>query len=157
MQSYNARVRVGAWDSFGNQAEHSSAPNFSITYVPPAEPSGVSVDTSSNQDAVISWDAVTQTMYPYNTPITPDGYIVLYNETPYEDDRLYYFLGRSFTTNFTHPNVVEFRDQMFYKVLAYKYYSREESAALENLLQRRGDKAILWQDALQTMRQGGQK
>lgn len=157
VQSYSARVRIGISDSFGNQAEKSSAQNFSITYVPPAEPGGVSVDTSGNQDAVISWDAVTQTIPPYDSPITPDGYIVLYNETPYEDDRLYYFLGRSFTTTYTHQDVVEFRDQMFYKVIAYKNYSREEDQALESLLHRRSDKPLLWQEALQTIRQGGQK
>ena len=157
VQSYNARVRAQISDSFGNQTEHSSAQNFSITYVPPAEPAGVSVDTYGNQDAVIFWDAVTQTIAPYNSPITPDGYIVLYNETPYEDDRLYYFLGRSYTTAYTHQDVVEFRDQMFYKVIAYKNYSREENQALESLLHRRGDKPLLWQEALQIIKQGGQK
>jgi len=115
------------------------------------------VDTSNHQDAVISWDAVTQTIPPYNSSITPDGYIVLYNETPYENDRLYYFLGRSFSTNYTHHDVVEFRDQMYYKIVAYKNYSRQESAALDSLLQVRGDKPILWQDALQSIRQGGKK
>jgi hypothetical protein len=156
-QSYSSRVRVGASDSFGNHTEQSSAQNFAITYVPPAEPIGVNVDTSDNQNALISWDAVTQTIPPYNSPITPDGYIVLYNETPYEDDRLYYFLGRSFTTSYTHLDVVEFRDQMFYRIKAYKNYSREESAALESLVQRQDEQALLWQDALDIIRQGGTK
>lgn len=157
VQSYSARVRIGISDSFGNQSQKSSTANFSITYVPPAEPIGLSVDNGSNLNAVISWDAVTQTIAPYDSPITPDGYIVLYNESPYEDERLYYFLGRSLTTTYTHHDVVEFRDQMFYKVVAYKNYSREESAALESLLHRRGDSPLLWQEALQTIRQGGQK
>jgi hypothetical protein len=157
VQSYNARVRVRISDSFGNLSQRSSSANFAITYVPPAEPTGVNVDTSDNQNALISWEAVTQSIPPYNSPITPDGYIVLYNETPYEDDRLYYFLGRSFTTSYTHQDVVEFRDQMFYRIKAYKNYSREESAALESLVQRQDAQALLWQDALDIIRQGGTK
>ena len=47
---------------------------------------------------------------------------MLYNETPYEDDHFHYFLGRSYTTTYTHLDVAEFRNQMFYKVVAYKNY-----------------------------------
>jgi hypothetical protein len=78
------------------------------------------VNTSNGLDAVITWQPVTQNIY--NSPLTPDGYIVLYNESPYEDDQFYYFLGRSYTTTYTHHDVAEFRNQMFYKVLAYKNY-----------------------------------
>lgn len=122
VQSYNARVRISVSDSFGNQSQAFSASPFSITYVPPRPPENVAVNASNNVDAVIAWDAVTQTIPPYNSPITPDGYIILYNETPYEDDQFYYFLGRSYTTTYTHHDVAEFRDQMYYKVLAYKNY-----------------------------------
>jgi len=155
-QSYNSRVRIVVVDSFGNQKTVNS-PLFSITYVPPAAPTGVGVNTSNNIDAVISWDPVTHTILPYNTPITPDGYIVLYNETPYEDEHFYYFLGRSFTTNYTHRDVVEFRAQMFYKVVAYKNYTREEEEALNSLLTMRHARPILWRDALTQIRQGGGK
>ena len=49
------------------------------------------MDISNGVDAVIGWQPVTQTIY--GGPIVPDGYIVLYNETPYEDDdNLYYYL-----------------------------------------------------------------
>lgn len=157
VQSYNARVRVAIADNFGNQAQKSSATNFSITYVPPAVPIGLSVDTSDNLHAHLTWDAVTQTIPPYNSPITPDGYIVLYNETPYEDDRLYYFLGSCPDTSYTHHNVVQFRSQMFYKVLAYKLFSREEAFALESLSLAEKSAPILWRDALHSIRQGGTK
>jgi hypothetical protein len=80
-------------------------------------------------DAVITWQPVTQNIY--HSPLTPDGYIVLYNETPYEDDQYYYFLGRSYTTTYTHQDVAEFRDQMFYKVLAYKNYRGD----VDNIIQ----------------------
>lgn len=129
-QGYNARMRIMASDSFGNFT-HAVKP-FMITYVPPKPPEGVTVDTSSNQNAVISWLPVTENIY--DSPLTPDGYIVLYNETPYEDDHFYYFLGRSYTTSYTHLDVAEFRDQMFYKVVAYKNYRGEVDHVLDTLL-----------------------
>ena len=155
IQSQNAKVKISTHDSFGNIATAISAAPFTIAYVPPASPEGVNVDISNGMDAILSWNAVTTTIPPYNTPITPDGYIVLYNETPYEDDRLYYFLGRSFTTGYTHHDVAEFRSQMFYKVIAYKNHSRGEELALETLCQSKCP--ILWQDALSQIQNGGQK
>lgn len=130
VQSYNARVRIDVLDSFGNLTQ--MATPFTITYVPPKPPEEVSVDTSNNQDAVISWQPVTENIY--DTPLTPDGYIVLYNETPYEDDHFYYFLGRSFTTTYTHLDVAEFREHMFYKVVAYKNYRGDVDNVLASLL-----------------------
>jgi len=130
VQSYNARVRIEVSDSFGNFTQMTTP--FSITYVPPKPPQEVTVDTSNNQDAVITWQPVTHNIY--DTPLTPDGYIVLYNETPYEDDRFYYFLGHSDTTTFTHQHVAQFRDQMFYKVVAYKNYRGDVDHVLASLL-----------------------
>ncbi|MCB5266451.1 MAG: hypothetical protein PHY48_17260 [Candidatus Cloacimonetes bacterium] len=121
-QSYNARVKIQVSDSFGNTTEKSSA-GFSITYVPPAEPTGVVVDISNNVDAVINWQAVTKTIPPYNSDITPDGYIVLYNESPYEhDEHFFYFLTETNSLSYTHQRVARFRDQMFYRIVAYKDY-----------------------------------
>ncbi len=146
IQSYNTKVRIKVSDSFGNFTQKSSASPFSITYVPPSAPLGVNIDTSNNLDAVITWQPVTQTIY--STPIAPDGYIVLYNETPYEGTQFYYFLGRSFTNTYTHHDVAEFRSQMYYKVVAYKNY-REES--LQELEKNALTKRLLWKDALQTL------
>lgn len=116
----NYRVRIAATDTFGNQSLKSSAGTFTITYVPPATPEGVMVDISNNVDAVISWQPVSQTIY--GSPIVPDGYIVLYNETPYEDDdNFYYYLWDVATdTSFTHGGVARHRAQMYYRVVAYK-------------------------------------
>ncbi len=120
VQSYSARVKIATLDDFGNLGEKVSASSFSITYVPPAAPANVNVDFTNTVDAIISWDPVTQTIY--GTPITPDGYIVLYNESPYEyNEHFYYFLWDViFGTTFTHPSVAQFRDQMYYRVVAYK-------------------------------------
>ncbi len=95
-------------------------------------PASVAVNTANGLDAVISWEPVTQNIY--YSPMTPDGYIVLYNETPYEDDQFYYFLGRSYTTSYTHHDVAEFRTQMFYKVLAYKNYRGDVDNILQTVL-----------------------
>ncbi|NLN85425.1 MAG: hypothetical protein GX135_04890, partial [Candidatus Cloacimonetes bacterium] len=84
-QTQSAKIRVDAIDSFGNTASQNSN-SFKIGYVPPAIPTGISVNITNEIDALISWDAVTHTIPPYNTPITPDGYIILYNESPYEYD-----------------------------------------------------------------------
>ena len=115
----NARIKVIAIDTFGNLTEDFSTGTFSIGYVPPQAPQNVAVDVSNGIDAVISWQAVT-----HNTQgeeITPDGYIVLYNEVPEEEENgdFYYFLGATSSLTFTHQRVAEFRDQQFYRVVAY--------------------------------------
>jgi hypothetical protein len=116
----NYRIRIGSTDLFGNIALKSSAGTFTITYVPPDTTDGLTVDISNNVDAVISWQPVTQTIY--GSPIVPDGYIVLYNETPYEDDDHFYYYLWDVTdaTSFTHSGVARRRDQMYYRVVAYK-------------------------------------
>jgi hypothetical protein len=153
-QTDSARVRIRMTDAFGNSTTRSSQSNFAITYVPPAAPQNVDVVIANAIDALISWDPVTQTIY--GTPITPDGYIVLYNETPYEDDQFYYFLGRSFTTDYTHHDVAEFRSQMYYLVKAYKNYTREELALLDYLDHGLG-KRLLRKEVKEMLRTGGVK
>ena len=152
-QSYSSRVRIVVVDGFGNQRTVSS-PLFSITYVPPAAPANLSVDISNAVNAVITWDPVTQTIY--GTPITPDGYIVLYNESPYEqDEHFYYFLWNVTSgTTFTHPWVASFRDQMYYRVVAYKDYDGRMAALLTS---RSDDQPLRWTDFQARLRaaQGG--
>ena len=116
-ESNNARVKIQALDSFGNLGTDVSAAPFSLLYLPPMPPDGVNVDVSNGEDAVLTWLPVTHTVY--GTPITPDGYIVLFNETPYENAQFYYFLGETAGLTYTHHRVALFRSQMFYRVLAY--------------------------------------
>jgi hypothetical protein len=120
IQSFNAIVRVKVNDSFGNYTQVISAAPFSITNPPPAPPEGVTIDVSNNWDAVITWEPVTHDVH--NQPITPDGYIVLYNETPNQDTEYYYFLTVTTGLSFVHQGVVHFRDLRFYRVIAYKDY-----------------------------------
>jgi len=123
VQSYNAKVRIKVSDSFGNFSQKASASSFTITYVPPMAPDTINVDTSNGIDAIITWQPVTQTIY--STPITPDGYIVLYNESPYEHDEhfFYYLWDVTSGTSFTHGGVMRRRGAMFYEVVAYKDYA----------------------------------
>ena len=145
VQSYQARVRVRIGDSFGNLSQKSSLGTFTITYVPPAPPDSVTISTVNNRDALITWLPVTQTIY--GTPITPDGYVVLYNETPYEDDQFYYFLAEVDGTSYTHQNVAHWRDQMFYRVIAFKDYDGRLEALLKALAKDRTEKR-LWSEIL---------
>ncbi len=152
VQSYNARVRIRVNDSFGNITQKSSLNAFTITYIPPAPPQGVIIDTSNGIDAVLSWQPVTTTIY--NTPIVPDGYIVLYNETPYEDEQFYYYHGETTGTTYTHYNVAHRRDQMFYKIVAFKDYDARISNMLSGLSKDSG-KPRLWKDILRDLYSAG--
>lgn len=131
IQTENGRVKILVADTFGNSVEDFSASVFTISYVPPAAPTNVTVDTSNEIDAIITWAEVDTTIY--GTNIDVDGYIVLYNETPYEEDNYYYFLGATSNLTLTHQRVAEFRDQMFYKVVAYKDYRGNISRYLASL------------------------
>jgi len=111
------------------------------------------VDISNGIDAVLNWNPVTHNIY--STPLTPDGYLILYNETPYEDDHYYYFLGRSYTTSYTHHDVAEFRDQMYYRIKAYKNYRADDEALLDDLIRLSKTKSLLWKDALDLLEMGG--
>jgi len=110
---------------------------ITVEYVPPAAPQNVQVNIV-HPDAVISWSAVDTTIF--GDPITPDGYIVLYSEN--EED--YFFLELVADTTHTHHNVAEFRDQMFYQVVSYINYSREQIEYLEWL--NNSQKKIKWID-----------
>jgi len=112
-------------------------------YVTPSVPQNLVV-TNTGTDMNLTWDAVTTTVL--GTPVTPDYYIVLYNETESEDMENYYFLWATPLTGFTHPLVALFRDSMFYKVLAYKSNDR---SSLERLIGLNGtEQKIRYKDLL---------
>jgi len=108
-------------------------------YVPPAAVEGVEVAIVGT-DAVITWLPVTETIY--GTPITPDRYVVLYNETPYEDDHFYYYLDNTTELSYAHHDVALFRDAMFYRVVAVKFYRDAEAGILASL--RSLEKPVTW-------------
>ncbi|MCB5253413.1 MAG: SBBP repeat-containing protein [Candidatus Cloacimonadaceae bacterium] len=127
---------------------HSDADNLPVLaiglrgtgeYVPPAAVTPPTVQILGN-DAIITWEAVTETIY--GSPIAPDGYIVLYNETPYEDANYYYFLNFVPETSYTHTFVALFRPSMFYRIVAVKFYRESEREAVAGL--RSGEDRITW-------------
>jgi len=97
-------------------------------YVPPAPPTGVTISIDS-LNAVITWNPVDTTIY--GTPITPDGYIILYSEIP--DEEYYWFLAFTTQVSYTHFDVAQYRDHMYYKVVAYKDFGRNNTIFLNNL------------------------
>lgn len=117
-------------------------------YVPPAAVEGVNVEISG-YNANLSWLPVTQTIH--GTPVTPDVYVVLYNETPYEDDLHYYYLTYTPGLEATHYGVARFRDQMFYKVVAVKFYRDAEAILLRSIMGQEG--VCTWGD-LKTILKG---
>jgi len=120
---YSVKLKVNDGTSVDSLIQYNY---ITVEYVPPAEPQNVQVNTV-HPDAIISWSAVDTTIF--GDPITPDGYIVLYSEN--EED--YFYLWVTSDTTFTHIGVAEFRDQMFYQVVAYINYSREQIEYLKSL------------------------
>lgn len=123
-------------DSIYIHSDASNIPNLAVKlsavgeYVPPAAVDGLVVSVIGN-DAHLTWQPVTTTIY--GTPIEPDGYIVLYNETPYEDEHFYYFHSFVTGTSFVHPFVAQYRTEMFYRIVAVKNYREEAVAYLTSL------------------------
>jgi len=60
---------------------------------------------------------------------------VLYNESPYEqNDHFYYFLWDVTSgTSFTHPRVALHRNQMFYRIVAYKDFEERMAHVLREV------------------------
>ncbi|MBN2830206.1 MAG: C10 family peptidase, partial [Candidatus Cloacimonetes bacterium] len=92
-------------------------------YVPPQAPQAVTV-IMNGYDAVISWNAVTETIY--NTPVTPDYYFVFYNGSS-DIEGQYYFHGLSTTTQYIHASVGLATSNMFYRVVAILQYRNNTS------------------------------
>lgn len=110
-------------------------------YIPPNMVQDVEVNIEGD-DVIITWQAVTETID--GTPITPDLYIVLYNETPYEDENYYYYLTSTAELSAVHTRVALFRDSMFYRVVAVKFYREGEGDALASL--NTSKEKILWSE-----------
>ena|GEM_PF-6024939 len=139
-------VSAAVGDSIFIHSDASNIPDLAVRlnavgeYVPPAAVEGLAVSIEGD-DAQLIWEPVTETIY--GTPIEPDGYIVLYNETPYEDEHFYYFLAYVPESNHVHSNVALFREHMFYRIVAVKFYRGEEVAWLRSLNSER-DRKMTW-------------
>ena len=132
--TYSVKLRV----SDGTVVDSLIQENLiAVEYASPAEPQNVQVEIVY-PDAVISWAAVDTTIF--GDPIIPDGYIVLFSEN--EED--YFYLISTSDTTYTHIRVAEHREIMFYQVLAYINYTREQIEYLASLNNSREN--IKWAD-----------
>jgi hypothetical protein len=145
--TYSAKMRIKVVDSFGNATILLSEGLFTIDYVPPAAPEGVNIDVSNGSDAVITWLPVSETIY--QTPITPDGYIILFSEYP-DNLEPYYFLSETTGLTYTHYRVARFRQQMYYSIVAYKDYS-SKFAEILNSAKANPDLKISWDEIKQEL------
>lgn len=103
-----------------NQALYALQLSGTGIYAEPMPPANVTTHING-YDYIITWDDVTQTVA--NTPITPDFYFIYFNGSP-DPLGLFYFLGRSFNTQFTHYDVALGAEHMFYRVTAIKLTGR---------------------------------
>ena len=88
-------------------------------FVPPLPPENVALVMIGN-DAVISWDSVTET--EEHTPFESDYYLVF--SCPSSPYGVFGFLGATPSLQYTHYLVGLHSPDMFYRVRAYKYYGR---------------------------------
>jgi len=102
-------------------------------YVPPKPPNNL-VCVMDGYNAVLTWDAVTETIF--DTPIVPDYYLVFYNGSANPDGE-FYFHGATPDLTYTHSLVGLHSPYMFYRIVAYKFYGREK-VSIEDLGLSRG-------------------
>ena len=117
-----------------------------VELVPPVAPTNIQIEISGD-DVILNWTEVDTTIF--GTPITPDGYIILHNETPYENEQFYYYLDYTIDLTYTHSYVAQYRDQMFYKVIAYVDYSRKQLKYLGALQET--NKKVKWTEVKQNI------
>jgi PKD repeat protein len=98
-------------------------------YVPPKQPTGLQT-VMINHNMQITWDAVTETIF--DTPITPDGYLVFYNGSANPNGE-FYFHGFTPEVSYTHYYVGFYSQYMFYRVRAVKHYGTRK-LALDSLV-----------------------
>ncbi|MCK4312151.1 MAG: PKD domain-containing protein [Candidatus Cloacimonetes bacterium] len=112
---------------------------ITVEYVPPAPPTNVQINISGD-DAIISWAEVDTTIF--GDPINVDYYIVLFSEDVIEDS-LFYYLGFTPDTLYTHYGVAFFRDQMFYRVESFVGTLDELESYVERYLRKSEGKYLI--------------
>ncbi len=115
-------------------------------HVPPSVVENVQLNMQDD-NAYLSWSPVHSTIF--DVPLAVDRYVVIFSEDPYEAEHSFYYLGSTPDTSFVHPRVAMFRNHMFYKVKAVKFYDREQAAQFDNLIAGRND--LRWQDVVGLM------
>lgn len=124
--SYDVKLEIIGSSDVDTLVKHDY---ITVEYVPLAPPTEVQIDADS-MDVTISWSAIDSTIY--GTPITPDGYIILHNEYP-NDDNYFWFLDFTTDTTYIHNSVAAYCNQMYYRVIAIKDYNLAQIEYLEKL------------------------
>ena len=96
-------------------------------YSPPSSPSNVQIDIQGN-NSILSWSVVDTTIT--GIIINPDGYIILNSENPYSE---FNFLSFTPDTTYVHNYVTQYRDKMFYKIVAVKSLRFEDIVFLKSI------------------------
>ena len=98
--------------------------------------------TMDDDNATISWDAVTETVH--GIPVTPDLYVINYNDDPNANPEDYLHLTATTNLNHIHNYVVQFADQMFYQVIAIRDYEEQYTSRMTSVNQL--EIKITWED-----------
>lgn len=104
----------------------------------PATVTNVNISTTSNS-VHLSWAPVSTDVN--GNPITVDRYVVLFSEVP--DPDLFWYLGNTTTTEFTHFDVALCADSMMYRVKAVKFPRGFNARILDSFQPAR---KIAWED-----------
>ena len=107
-------------------------------YAPPMPPANVNI-TVDYPDAVVTWDAVTQSVL--NSPVSVPYYFIYGSKAPNATEDEQFYLGYSTSTSFTHLGIglpgtnLQSPRQYFYYVCAVLYYpSRDSVIDLDSLV-----------------------
>ena len=95
----------------------------------PAQVENVIINITGS-DAIVQWSPTNSDINGY--PLLPDGYVVLNSEIPDQDD-YFFFLASVTDTVYTHLDVAQWSDQMFYKLFSYVNLSRWQMEYLLSL------------------------
>ncbi len=97
---------------------HHVIPLFAEAGAIPAPVSDLSISITENLSAQLTWSPVDTTIY--GNPVTPDWYLIFYNELDPLVDDFWYYQGATSGTEYTHLLAAQFADVMNYRVVAWK-------------------------------------
>ncbi|MDY0151533.1 MAG: hypothetical protein RBS43_04605 [Candidatus Cloacimonas sp.] len=114
-----SRLRIKAQDSFGNYSQATNPLVLSYSAPPPMQVSNVMISITGN-DALISWQAVTENVY--HELIIPDGYILFESDTPADNPADFTWLANTTDTEYIYRNAPLQFERKFFYVVAFKDY-----------------------------------
>lgn len=120
------QVQFTAMDSSPLQANliissnASGTPSLSVALLGNDVPASVQdlLVTIVDGSAILTWSPVSLSVL--GNPVSPDIYILEYNEVAEDFTQAYYYLSATTDTTFTHYLVARYEDTMFYRILAVK-------------------------------------